>query len=143
MDIVKTANATWKGGLKDGKGVLTTQSGALAEQPYGFNTRFEDKKGTNPEELIGASLAGCFAMAFSKELGEKDYQIDLLKAEAKVHLTKGDGGFSIPTIDLKVTGQIPGIEKSEFESMANTVKENCPVSKVLNAKINLTTEMTK
>jgi osmotically inducible protein OsmC len=141
MDIVKTANATWKGGLKDGKGVLTTQSGALSEQPYGFNTRFEDKEGTNPEELVGASLAGCFVMAFSKELGEKDFKIDLLKAEAKVHLKKGDGGFSVPTIDLEVNGQIPDMDQSEFEKMANTVKENCPISKLMNAEVKLTAKV--
>lgn len=141
MDIVKTGNATWKGGLKDGKGILNTQSGALSEQPYGFNTRFEDKEGTNPEELIGASLAGCFAMAFSKELEGKNFKIDLLKTEAKVHLQKGDEGFSIPTIDLEVMGQIPEIDQSEFEKMANMVKENCPISKLMNAEVKLTTKL--
>lgn len=140
MEIVKTANATWQGNLKDGKGILNTQSGALSEHPYEFNTRFEDKEGTNPEELVGAALSGCYAMAFSKELSEK-YKVELIHVAAKVYLEKDDNGFSIPKIELHVNAEIPQIEDVEFSNLANRVKENCPIGKLLNAEIILKTEL--
>ena len=129
--INKTATAHWSGGLKDGKGQISTESGALSTQPYGFNTRFEDKPGTNPEELIGAAHAGCFSMAFSMILGNYDAVADDIDTKATVGLEEKDGGFAITKIHLEMSAKIPGISESDFQDAANTAKENCPVSKVL------------
>lgn len=131
--ITKTATAHWTGGLKDGKGQISTQSGALKDQPYGFNTRFEDKPGTNPEELIGAAHAGCFSMALSMILGSYDAEADDIETKATVSLEDADGGFAITKIHLDLTAKVPGISEEDFLEAANTAKENCPVSKVLAA----------
>ena len=137
MTIKKTASAVWKGDLKSGTGSISTQSGALSSQPYGFNTRFEDKAGTNPEELIGAAHAGCFSMALSMILGESNLKAESIETTAEVSLEKGDEGFSITAIHLKTVARIPGADKAAFEAAANKAKAGCPVSKVLNAKITL------
>ncbi|WP_439121266.1 OsmC family protein [Marivita sp.] len=129
--INKTATAHWSGGLKDGKGQISTESGALSTQPYGFNTRFEDKPGTNPEELIGAAHAGCFSMAFSMILGNYDAVADDIATKATVSLEEKDDGFTITKSHLEMSAKIPGISDSDFQEAANTAKENCPVSKVL------------
>ncbi|WP_300583906.1 OsmC family protein [Marivita sp.] len=129
--INKTATAHWTGSLKEGKGQISTESGALSTQPYGFNTRFEDKPGTNPEELIGAAHAGCFSMAFSMILGDYDAVADAIDTKATVSLEKQDAGFAITKIHLDMTATIPGISESDFQEAAKTAKENCPVSKVL------------
>ena len=129
--INKTATAHWTGSLKEGKGKISTESGALSTQPYGFNTRFEDKPGTNPEELIGAAHAGCFSMAFSMILGDYDAVADAIDTKATVSLEKLDAGFAITKIHLDMTATIPGISESDFQEAAKTAKENCPVSKVL------------
>lgn len=133
----KFASAHWEGNIKKGKGTISTQSGALKEQPYGFNTRFEDEPGTNPEELIGAAHAGCFSMAFSLELGNAGYTADSIDTKAKVTLDKDGDGFSITKIHLDMNAKIPGIDDAEFQKIANGAKEGCPVSKVLNAEITL------
>ena len=133
----KFASAHWEGDIKKGKGTISTQSGALKEQPYGFNTRFEDEPGTNPEELIGAAHAGCFSMAFSLELGNAGYTADSIDTKAKVTLGKDGDGFSITKIHLDMNAKIPGIDDAEFQKIANGAKEGCPVSKVLNAEITL------
>ena len=133
----KFASAHWEGDIKNGKGTISTQSGALKEQPYGFNTRFEDEPGTNPEELIGAAHAGCFSMAFSLELGNAGYTADSIDTKAKVTLDKDGDGFSITRIHLDMNAKIPGIDDAEFQKIANGAKEGCPVSKVLNAEITL------
>ncbi|HAI35640.1 MAG: OsmC family protein [Alcanivorax sp.] len=133
----KFASAHWEGDIKKGKGTISTQSGALKEQPYGFNTRFEDEPGTNPEELIGAAHAGCFSMAFSLELGNAGYTADSIDTKAKVTLDKDGDGFSITRIHLDMNAKIPGIDDAEFQKIANGAKEGCPVSKVLNAEITL------
>ena len=133
----KFASAHWEGDIKKGKGTISTQSGALKEQPYGFNTRFEDEPGTNPEELIGAAHAGCFSMAFSLELGNAGYTADSIDTKAKVTLDKDGDGFSITRIHLVMNAKIPGIDDAEFQKIANGAKEGCPVSKVLNAEITL------
>jgi len=133
----KFASAHWEGDIKKGKGTISTQSGALKEQPYGFNTRFEDEPGTNPEELIGAAHAGCFSMAFSLELGNAGYTADSIDTKAKVTLDKDGDGFSITRIHLDMNAKIPGINDAEFQKIANGAKEGCPVSKVLNAEITL------
>ncbi|SAI56591.1 osmotically inducible protein C [Bordetella ansorpii] len=133
----KTASAVWQGDLKTGKGTISTESGALRDQPYGFNTRFENEPGTNPEELIGAAHAGCFSMALSNILGEAGLKADRIETSAEVTLDKSDGGFAITAIHLKVVAAIPGADAKAFEEAANKAKAGCPVSKVLNAKITM------
>jgi len=133
----KTASAHWQGGIKDGKGTISTQSGALSEQPYGFNTRFEDAPGTNPEELIGAAHAGCFSMALSKELGEAGMTAESIDTKAEVTLDKQDGGFAITAVHLSLKAKVPGADRAAFEKAVETAKTGCPVSKVLNAEITL------
>lgn len=133
----KTASAHWQGGIKDGKGTISTQSGALKDAPYGFNTRFEDKPGTNPEELIGAAHAGCFSMALSKELGEAGMTAESIDTQAQVTLDKLDGGFEISAVHLTLRAKIPGAERAAFEKAVETAKTGCPVSKVLNTVITL------
>ena len=129
--IHKTASAHWTGSLKDGKGQISTESGTLSDQPYGFNTRFEGKPGTNPEELIGAAHAGCFSMALSMILGDYDAVADDINTTAKVSLEEKDGGFAITKIHLTLKARIPDISESDFQEAAKAAKENCPVSKVL------------
>jgi len=133
----KTASAHWQGGIKDGKGTISTQSGALKSAPYGFNTRFEDQPGTNPEELLGAAHAGCFSMALSKELGEAGMTAESIDTQAEVTLDKAEGGFSITAVHLTLKAHIPGADRVAFEKAVETAKNGCPVSKVLNAKITL------
>ncbi|WP_144633380.1 OsmC family protein [Bordetella genomosp. 13] len=133
----KTASAVWQGDLKTGKGTVSTQSGALREQPYGFNTRFGDEPGTNPEELLGAAHAGCFSMALSNILGEAGLKADRIETSAEVTLDKDEGGFSITAVHLKVVAAIPGADPKAFEEAAAKAKAGCPVSKVLNAKITM------
>ena len=137
MSIKKTASAVWKGDLKTGKGEISTQSGALKSNPYGFNTRFEGQPGTNPEELIGAAHAGCFSMAFSMILGGENFTADEIKTAAEVTLNKEGEGFAITAIKLTMSAKIPNIDQAKFEELANKAKEGCPVSKVLNADITL------
>lgn len=137
MSIKKTASAVWKGDLKTGKGEISTQSGALKSNPYGFNTRFEGQPGTNPEELIGAAHAGCFSMAFSMILGGENFTADEIKTAAEVTLDKEGEGFAITAIKLTMSAKIPNIDQAKFEELANKAKEGCPVSKVLNADITL------
>jgi osmotically inducible protein OsmC len=133
----RSASAVWKGGLKDGKGTISTDSGVLSDTQYSFGTRFEDGKGTNPEELIGAAHAGCFSMALSAQLGEAGLTAESIATKATVTLEKTDGGFAITAIHLDLKAKIPGASKQAFETAANNAKAGCPVSKVLNAKITL------
>ncbi len=137
----KTASAIWSGGIKEGKGKLSTESGALKESPYGFNTRFEDAPGTNPEELIGAAHAGCFTMALSGELGKAGMTAESLETTATVTLEKVPGGFEVPAIHLDLVARIPGADQQAFDQAANTAKENCPISKLLNARITLSSRL--
>ncbi|AUF98606.1 MULTISPECIES: OsmC family protein [Pseudomonas] len=133
----KTASAVWQGGLKDGKGMLSTESGALKQNPYGFNTRFEDTPGTNPEELIGAAHAGCFSMALSMMLGEAGLTAERIDTTAEVTLDKQDDGFAITAVHLILKAKVPGASQEQFTEIANKAKAGCPVSKVLNAQISL------
>ncbi|MFS0825108.1 OsmC family protein [Pseudomonas phoenicis] len=133
----KTASAVWQGGIKDGKGTISTQSGSLKENPYGFNTRFEDVPGTNPEELIGAAHAGCFSMALSLMLGEASLTPERIDTKAEVTLEKQGEGFAITAVHLILKAKVPGATEEQFKEIANKAKEGCPVSKVLNAKISL------
>jgi lipoyl-dependent peroxiredoxin len=131
------ASAEWKGGIRDGKGTISTQSGVLAETQYSFSTRFEDGIGTNPEELIGAAHAGCFSMALSGQLGNAGLTAESINTTATVTLDKKDGGFAITAIHLEVRARIPGADEQAFETAANNAKAGCPVSKVLNAEITM------
>lgn len=133
----KTASAIWQGGLKDGKGRISTESGALKDNPYGFNTRFEGQPGTNPEELIGAAHAGCFSMALSKLLGEAGFTAERIDTTAEVTLDKQADGFAITAVHLILNAKVPGATDAQFLEVANKAKAGCPVSKVLNASISL------
>jgi len=133
----RTASAQWTGGLKDGKGSISTQSGILKDTQYGFSSRFESGPGTNPEELIAAAHAGCFTMALSAQLGEAGMTAESLRTTAAVTLDKVEGGFAITAIHLDLTAKIPGADRQAFEQAANKAKAGCPVSKVLNAPITM------
>lgn len=135
--IVKSAEANWQGGLKDGKGQITTESGVLSDTPYGFNTRFEGEAGTNPEELIGAAHAGCYSMALSMILGEAGITANNIHTKADVTLDKVDGGFAVTNVHLTLEADIDGAEANEFLACAQKAKEGCPISKLLNAEITL------
>jgi osmotically inducible protein OsmC len=127
---VRKAEAVWEGTLKDGRGMIRLGSGAF-EGAYSFGTRFEDKKGTNPEELLGAAHAGCFAMAFSKGLAEAGYHPEHIEASAKIHLEKQDAGFAITRSEVLTEARVPDIEDAEFQQLAKHAVDNCLVSKVL------------
>jgi osmotically inducible protein OsmC len=135
--IKRKGSAVWSGGLKDGKGTVSTQSGVLNQQQYGFNTRFEDGAGTNPEELLAAAHAGCFTMALSAQLGEAGMTAQKLETTATVSLDKVDGGFAIPAVHLDLVATIPGANEQAFQEAARKAKEGCPVSKLFNANITL------
>ncbi|MDB5748776.1 MAG: OsmC family peroxiredoxin [Massilia sp.] len=141
MTIKRNGSAVWSGGLKDGKGAVSTGSGVLKDAQYGFNTRFEDGPGTNPEELIGAAHAGCFTMALSGQLGQAGLSAQELRTTATVSMEKVEGGFSITAVHLDLVAKIPGASQEAFDKAANTAKENCPVSKLLNAEITLTSRL--
>jgi osmotically inducible protein OsmC len=133
----RNGSAVWTGGLKDGKGTVSTDSGVLSNTQYSFSTRFEDGKGTNPEELIAAAHAGCFSMALSGQLGNAGMTAESIATTATVNLEKTDAGFTITAIHLDVKAKIPGADKAKFETAANNAKAGCPVSRVLNATITM------
>ncbi|MBL8013907.1 MAG: OsmC family protein [Candidatus Omnitrophica bacterium] len=133
----KKASAVWTGTLKEGQGTVSTQSGALSNAPYGFNTRFEGVKGTNPEELIGAAHAGCFSMALSAQLGNANLKPEKIETTATVTLEKLADGFTITAVHLDVTASIPSANNADFEKAVQAAKSGCPVSKLLNAKISV------
>ena len=129
--------AVWSGGIKDGKGAISTKSGALKDYPYGFAARFEGKPGTNPEELIGAAHAGCFTMALSKILGEAGLTAEKMETQADVTLAKEGEGFAITKVHLTLKATIPGADDAKFQDLAGKAKAGCPVSKVLKAEITM------
>ncbi len=133
----RTASAEWKGGLKDGKGTISTGSKLLANAQYSFGTRFEQGVGTNPEELIAAAHAGCFSMALSLQLGTAGLTPESIRTEAAVTLEKAGEGFAITAVHLDVRAKVPGADKAAFDKAAAAAKDGCPVSKVLNAKITM------
>lgn len=133
----RNASAEWKGGLKDGKGNISTDSGVLANTQYSFSTRFEDGKGTNPEELIAAAHAGCFSMALSGQLGQAGLTAESIRTTASVNLEKTDAGFAITSVHLEVKARVPGADQGAFATAANNAKAGCPVSKVLKAEITM------
>ncbi len=132
-----TGSAGWQGGIKDGRGAISTKSGALKEYPYGFASRFEGKPGTNPEELIGAAHAGCFTMALSLILGEAGLTAERMETTADVTLDKVPDGFAITSVHLTLKAKIPGATTEKFQELAGKAKAGCPVSKLLNAEITL------
>jgi lipoyl-dependent peroxiredoxin len=133
----RTSSAHWTGGLKDGKGTVSTPSGVLKNTQYSFSTRFENGIGTNPEELIAAAHAGCFSMALSAQLGNAGMTAESIDTTATVTLDKTDAGFSITSSHLEVTVKIPGADKAKFDEAAKAAETGCPVSRVLNAKITM------
>jgi osmotically inducible protein OsmC len=130
-------SAVWSGGIKDGKGAISTQSGAMKDYPYGFASRFEGKPGTNPEELIGAAHAGCFTMALSLILGEAGLTAEKMETKAEVTLDKVADGFAIAAVHLTLQAKIPGADDAKFQELAGKAKAGCPVSKLLNTSITL------
>ena len=135
--IVNSGSARWEGGLKDGKGTVSTKSGVLSDQPYGFKTRFEGAPGTNPEELIAAAHAACFTMALSLILGEAKLTAEHMETRADVTLEKVADGFAITAVHLTLSAKIPGADNATFQELAGKAKAGCPVSKLLNTKITL------
>lgn len=133
----RNASAEWQGGLKDGKGSISTDSGVLSQTQYSFSTRFEEGIGTNPEELIAAAHAGCFSMALSGQLGQAGLTAESIRTTAAVRLEKTDQGFAITSVHLDVRARVPGADQTAFETAANNAKTGCPVSKVLNAEITM------
>jgi osmotically inducible protein OsmC len=133
----RKASAVWHGGLKDGKGSISTESGVLKQTQYSFSTRFENGIGTNPEELIAAAHAGCFSMAFSAELGRAGFTPESIFTTATVTLDKTDAGFTVTESNLEMTAKIPGIDGEKFTAIANGAKAGCPISRLLNAKVTL------
>ncbi len=137
----RNASAHWEGGLKDGKGTISTESGVLANTQYSFGTRFESGKGTNPEELIGAAHAGCFSMALSGQLANAGLTAQSIDTTATVTFEKLEAGFTVTEVHLKLVAKIPGADKAAFETAANNAKSGCPISRLLNAKITLDAQL--
>ena len=137
MKIVRRGSAVWQGGLKDGKGAISTESGALASYPYGFAARFEGQRGTNPEELLAAAHAGCFTMALSLILGEAKLRAEQMDTSAAVTLEQVESGFAIPAVHLTLKARIPGTDDATFQQLAAKAKAGCPVSKLFKAEITL------
>lgn len=133
----RKASAVWRGGLKDGKGTISTESNVLKETQYSFSTRFENGVGTNPEELIAAAHAGCFSMALSAELGKASITAESINTTATVTMEKTDAGFTVTASHLDVTVKIPGGDQAKFTAAANAAKAGCPISRLLNANITM------
>src|ERR1700716_4161917 len=130
-------SAKWQGGIKDGKGAISTKSGALTDYPYGFASRFEGKPGSNPEELIAAAHSSCFTMALSLILGEAKLTAEQMDTSAEVTLEQVEGGYAITAVHLTLKAKIPGTNQATFETLAAKAKAGCPVSKLLKAEITL------
>ena len=137
----RKASAVWKGGLKDGKGSVSSTSGVLSNTPYSFTTRFENTPGTNPEELIAAAHAACFSMALSAQLGAANLTPESINTNATLSMEKLDAGWTITAIQLEVSAKVPKADAAAFEKAANDAKAGCPVSKVLNAKITMNAKL--
>lgn len=133
----RNANAHWSGGLKDGKGTISTDSGVLNQTPYSFSRRFGDEPGTNPEELIAAAHSACFTMALSGQLANVNLTADALDTKAAVTLEKTDAGFTITAIHLTVTAKIPNADDAQFQQAAANAKAGCPISRLLNTNITM------
>jgi lipoyl-dependent peroxiredoxin len=137
----RKATAVWQGGLKDGKGTVSTESGVLDKTQYSFSTRFENGKGTNPEELIAAAHAGCFAMALSGQLGSAGLTAQSLEVICTITMEKLDAGFTVIESALDLVAKIPGADKAKFDTAANNAKTGCPISRLLNTKVTLNSRL--
>ncbi len=133
----RKASAVWNGDLKEGKGIISTESGTLSNAQYSFVTRFENGVGTNPEELIAAAHAGCFSMALSAELGKAGMKPQKIETTATITMEKLEQGFTVTESFLQVQAKVPGADRAAFEKAANTAKAGCPISRLLNAKISM------
>jgi osmotically inducible protein OsmC len=133
----RKASAVWQGGLKDGRGTISTDSGALAQRQYSFGTRFEDGVGTNPEELIAAAHAGCFSMALSGQMGNAGLTVGEIRTTATVTMEKLEAGWTLTEVHLDVAVKSPGADRAAFQTAANNAKTGCPISRVLNARISM------
>jgi osmotically inducible protein OsmC len=139
--MVRKASAVWKGSLKEGKGTISSESGVLSNTAYSFSTRFENAKGTNPEELIAAAHAGCFTMALSAQLGNAGITPESLETTASVSLDKLDAGWTVTKVHLEVTARIPGADQAAFDKAAENAKAGCPISRLLNAQITMSARL--
>jgi osmotically inducible protein OsmC len=137
MKIKRRGSAAWQGGIKDGKGSISTESGALKAYPYGFASRFEGQKGSNPEELIGAAHAACFTMALSLILGEAKLTAEEMETSAEVALEQVEAGWAITSVHLTLKAKVPGADQATFETLAGKAKAGCPISKLLKTEITL------
>src|SRR5947209_14069645 len=142
MKIKRKGSASWQGGIKDGRGSISTESGALAAYPYGFASRFEGQRGSNPEELIAAAHASCFTMALSLILGQANLTAERMDTTAEVTLEQVEGGYAITAVHLTLKAKIPGADRATFETLAAQAKAGCPVSKLLKADITLDATLT-
>lgn len=133
----RNASAIWRGGLKDGSGTISSDSGVLKQTQYSFGTRFENGAGTNPEELIAAAHAGCFSMAFSAELGKAGITPESIETTATVTLEKDNSGFAVTESHLEVKARVPGADRAKVDAAAQGAKSGCPISRLLNAKISM------
>jgi len=133
----RKASARWEGDLKTGRGVVSTDSGVLQSAPYSFTTRFENEKGTNPEELVAAAHAGCFTMALSAELGKAGLLPERLETTATITLDKLESGWTVSESHLEVVGKVPGVSSDAFRKAAEAAEKGCPISRLLNAKITM------
>lgn len=133
----RNASAVWKGGLKDGRGTVSTASGVLSNASYSFSTRFEDAKGTNPEELVAAAHAGCFSMAFSNELGKAGFRPESIETKANLDFDKTDAGWTVKAIHLDVAAKVPNADRAKVQAAADAAKKGCPISRLLNAEITM------
>lgn len=133
----RNANAHWSGGLKDGKGTISTDSGVLSQTPYSFSRRFENEPGTNPEELIAAAHASCFTMALSGQLANASLTADSIDTKATVTLEKTDAGFTVTASHLAVTAKVPNTDAAQFQQLADKAKAGCPISRLLNTNITM------
>jgi lipoyl-dependent peroxiredoxin len=133
----RKASAEWRGGLKDGKGTVSSDSGVLSNTSYSFSTRFEDQPGTNPEELIAAAHAGCFSMALSGQLGNRGMTAESIKTTATLTMDKIEAGWTVTGIHLDVAAKIPGGDQAKFQEAANAAKTGCPISRLLNTSITM------
>jgi osmotically inducible protein OsmC len=133
----RKASAVWQGGLKDGKGTISTESGVLSNTQYSFSTRFENGTGTNPEELIGAAHAGCFSMALSGQLAQAGLTAERIETTATVTMDKTEAGFTVTAVHLDVSAKIPGASQDAFDTAARNAKEGCPISRLLKAEITM------
>ena len=133
----RSASAVWKGGLQDGRGTVSTETGTLSNTPYNYRMRFENETGTNPEELVAAAHAACFSMALSLFLGQAGMTADSIETKATVSLDQVEGGFAVTSSHLQTSVRMPGADKAAFDKAVDTAKTGCPISKLLNAKITM------